>query len=97
MSIEHRDKLPKRQNTVALSDRTQLVIEGVQHVNNFDDDTISLSTDMGMLTIRGHNLRINQLDLDVGHFSAEGDFDAFVYSRKNVRNKSSTTWKKMWR
>ncbi|PSR28817.1 MAG: sporulation protein YabP [Sulfobacillus thermosulfidooxidans] len=91
---EKRDKT--RTHLLTLTNRTQLAIEGVQHVENFDDDVIMLSTDMGILTIKGHNLRIHQLDLDSGSFVAEGDIDSLVYSRKKP-GKSDGTWARLWR
>ena len=87
----------KPDHSVSLVNRQHLSISGVQHVDNFDDDTIVLSTTMGTLTIRGHNLRIQSLDLDRGHFEAAGEFDAVQYgSKKGVRGQAST-WQKLWR
>ncbi len=97
MSLEYREKPVKREHTMVLTDRRQMVLEGVQHVDSFDDDTIALATDMGALIIRGHNLRINQLDLEAGHFSAEGDFDSMAYSHKKTSKNAQTTWKRIWR
>ncbi|AUW92806.1 MAG: sporulation protein YabP [Sulfobacillus thermosulfidooxidans] len=85
-----------RAHLVQLVNRAQLTIEGVQHVENFDDDAIILSTDMGMMTVKGRGLRILQLDLESGHFVAEGEVDALSYSRKRP-GKSENTWTRLWR
>lgn len=87
----------KRVHSIVLANRQTLTLEGVQHVDNFDDDTIVLATDMGLLTIRGHNLRIQSLDLEQGHFMAVGEFDAVVYGKKKGRGQEQNVWKKMWR
>ncbi|MCL5116217.1 MAG: sporulation protein YabP [Firmicutes bacterium] len=88
----------KRGHSIALANRQTLSLEGVQHVDNFDDDTIVLSTTMGTLTIRGHNLRIQTLDLDQGRFVAVGEFDALQYGRKKPqRSAGGGTWQKIWR
>lgn len=88
----------KKEHSIALINRQSLSLEGVQHVDNFDDDTIVLSTTMGSLTVRGHNLRIQTLDLDQGHFIAVGEFDAIQYGRKKPgRGETNSAWKKMWR
>ncbi len=87
----------KRGHSIALVNRQSLSLEGVQHVDNFDDDTIVLSTTMGTLTIRGHNLRIQTLDLDQGHFVAVGEFDALQYGKKKQRAQSGNAWNKIWR
>lgn len=87
------DKAP---HALTLLNRSNLRLEGVQNVDTFGDETIVLLTNMGTLTIRGHKLRIQHLDLDKGQFMAEGDFEALVYSRKKGRN-DDNVWKKMWR
>lgn len=88
----------KREHSITLLGRQTLSLEGVQHVDNFDDDTIVLSTTMGILTVRGHNLRIQTLDLDQGHFVAVGEFDALQYGKKKgQRGSSQNTWQKIWR
>lgn len=88
----------QRTHTITLVRRGHLTLTGIEHVDNFDDDSIVLVTDMGMLTIRGHKLRIQTLDLERGHFEATGDFDAVVYGRKkNSGTRNETIWKKMWR
>lgn len=88
----------RREHSVSLMNRQSLSLEGVQHVDNFDDDVIVLSTTMGSLTIRGHSLRIQALDLEAGHFVAIGEFDAIQYGRKKAqRTESHSTWKKIWR
>ncbi len=94
MADDKREKT--RPHSLTLINRTQLSIEGVQHVENFDDDVILLSTDLGILTIKGHNLRIHQLDLDSGNFVAEGDVDSLTYSHKKF-GKANGTWARLWR
>lgn len=89
----------KAGHAFTLTDRQTLALCGVQHVDNFDDDTIVLSTTMGTLTIRGHNLRIQTLDLEQGQFAAVGDFDVLQYGKKKGSRGSSSgnTWQKLWR
>ncbi len=88
----------KRGHSITLANRQSLSLEGVQHVDNFDDDTIALSTTLGTLSIRGDNLRIRTLDLDQGRFVAVGEFDTLQYGRKKgQRGDANTTWKKIWR
>lgn len=88
----------KRGHSIALTNRQTLALEGVQHVDNFDDDTIVLSTVMGTLTIKGHNLRIQTLDLEQGRFVAVGEFDGLQYGKKKPqRGQAGSTWNKIWR
>ncbi len=88
----------KREHSIMLVDRQNLSLQGVQHVDNFDDDTIVLLTTMGPLTVRGHNLRIEALDLEQGRFVASGEFDALQYGKKHSSSRTpENPWKKLWR
>jgi sporulation protein YabP len=97
MALDNRDSKHPKNHEITVRSRRTVVIEGVRHVDNFDDDTIVLATELGLLTIRGRGLTIHQLDLEEGHFTAEGDIDALIYSRKRTGKPSDTTWKKLWR
>ena len=50
------------QNLV-LENREKLSISGVNDVLSFDDQIVILETGLGLLTIKGENLRINKLRL----------------------------------
>jgi sporulation protein YabP len=82
---------------VMLVGRRTLTIEGVKQVDSFDDDTIVLNTHMGGLTIRGKNLKIQQLDLDTGRFAAEGDVDLLQYAPRRDLRHTQGLLQKLWR
>lgn len=65
---------------MTLRAREEAEITGVLHVASFDDQEIVLDTDLGTLTLRGHDLQIKQLDLVQGTFSVEGLIDSIGYS-----------------
>jgi sporulation protein YabP len=88
--------LPPKPHQLNLVARRHLVVEGVKQVDSFNDDTITLNTSLGTLTIRGRNLRIQQLDVEAGRFSAEGDVDSLQYSqRRDLSNQG--LFQKLWR
>lgn len=72
---------------VVLRAREEATIGGVLHVSSFDDHTIVLDTDLGTLTLTGHDLQIKQLDLAQGTFWVEGLIDSLAYAatRKGER------------
>jgi sporulation protein YabP len=85
-----------RTHRLELQARRTLMVQGVKHVDRFDDDTIVLVTEMGPLTIRGRNLRIHHLDLDRGEFAAEGEIDALTYTQRTHpggRNPLQRLWR----
>lgn len=74
----------KRQITMphnlVLEDRRMLTVSGVSDVDSFDEETVVVFTDLGELTVRGTNLHINRLSVDVGELTLEGNIAALIYS-----------------
>ncbi len=68
----------KNQN-ITLEDRKKLTISGVKSVENFDDNSITLITELGTLSVRGNDIKIEMLNLDMGGVTATGDFYLFEY------------------
>ncbi len=73
---------------VVLRAREEATIGGVLHVSSFDDHEIVLDTELGTLTLVGHDLQIKQLDLSQGTFWVQGLIDSLVYAagRKGERS-----------
>ena len=67
--------------------RAEATISGVVGVVSFDDRQIVLGTQMGTLTITGHDLQIRQLDLGQGSFRVEGTVDSRTYSTGGARGR----------
>ena len=53
---------------------------GILDVISFDENSIVLDTDMGLLTIKGKDLHVNRLSLEKGEIDIEGRTDSLVYS-----------------
>lgn len=73
---------------VILENREKLTISGVLDVLSFDDQIVILETDLGLLTVKGENLRINKLSLDTTEVIVEGTIINLSYSEKNLDKKS---------
>jgi sporulation protein YabP len=65
---------------IILENREKLNISGVKDVLSFDDQMVILETELGMLTIKGINLRINKLSLDTSDVTIDGTVNSIVYS-----------------
>ena len=70
----------KMPHNVILEDRKSLMITGVSDVDSFDDQTITVYTDMGEMTIRGTGLHIGKLSLETGELNITGNIFALGYS-----------------
>ena len=92
MTIEERKSLSSTliQNLV-LENREKLSISGVSDVLSFDDQLVIVETELGLLNIKGENLRINKLSLDTSEVVIEGDIYSMVYSEKDISKKGTTS------
>ena len=70
-----------------LENREELSISGVLDVLSFDDQIVILETELGLLTVKGENLRINKLSLDTAEVIVDGEIYTLSYSEKNLENK----------
>ncbi len=67
-------------HNLILENRKKLTLSGIEDVDSFDEESISLFTDTGMLTVKGEELHINKLSVESGEVSIEGHIDSLVYS-----------------
>lgn len=67
-------------HNIVLEDRRLLTVSGVSDVDSFDEETVVVFTDRGELTVRGANLHINRLSVEVGELTVEGEISALIYS-----------------
>ena len=84
------------QNLV-LENREKLSISGVNDVLSFDDEIVILETGLGLLTIKGENLRINKLSLDSEEVIIEGEINNLSYSEKEIERKQSSILGKIFK
>lgn len=91
MTIEERKSMSSAviQNLV-LENREKLSISGVLDVLSFDDQIVILETELGLLNVKGENLRINKLSIDTSEVIIEGEVYNLSYSEKSSdKGKSS--------
>ena len=90
MNIDERKTIANSviQNIV-LENRNKLTISGVLDVLSFDDQIVILETDLGLLNIKGEDIRINKLSIDTSDVILEGEIDSLSYSQKDENKKGS--------
>ena len=72
-----------------LENRGKLSISGVNDVLSFDDQVVMVETELGLLTVKGENLRINKLSIDTSEVIVEGSISYLAYSDKELeKNKN---------
>ena len=57
---------------ITVSDRSRLTITGVEDVQSFDDKSIILKSNYGMIAIDGEGLHISHLSVETGELNIEG-------------------------
>ena len=77
--MEDKNKTFKEQNIV-IQNREKAVITGVEDIHSFDDELVIVQTDLGILTIKGENLKMNKLNLENNELIIEGRTSAIAYS-----------------
>lgn len=80
-----------------LENRNKLSISGVLDVLSFDDQIVIVETDLGMLTVKGENLRINKLSIDTSEVIIEGEIFSLSYSQKDFDKKGEGILSKIFK
>ena len=72
MNIEERNNIKTGiiQNLI-LENREKLSISGVVDVLSFDDQVVMIETELGLLTVKGENIKINKLSIDTSEVIVE--------------------------
>ena len=79
-------KMMKMPHNVILEDRRNLTVSGVSDVDSFDEQNITVFTDMGELAVRGYNLHINKLNIETGELTLEGSIQSLSYADVHSRS-----------
>ena len=74
-------------HTLTLAGRQRLELAGVQRVENFDDHSVVLETDLGRLTVRGEGLHIHELNLEEGRLLLTGRVSLLAYEDSAQRRR----------
>jgi sporulation protein YabP len=72
----------KSNHSVVIEGRRKLAMTGVEDIASFDENTVEAYTSMGLLTVKGSDLRINKLSVDTAELEVEGDIYSIEYSEE---------------
>lgn len=98
MTIDDRKQFTNTtvQNLI-LENRGKLSISGVLDVLSFDDQIVIVETELGLLNVKGENLRINKLSIDTSEVIVEGDIASLAYSEKDYDKKGTSLFGKIFK
>lgn len=90
------NQMPVPHNLI-LEDRRRLTVSGVSDVDSFDEQTVIVFTQMGELTVKGEDLHINRLSLEMGELAVEGDIASLCYTDRAQKPQQGSFWGRVFR
>lgn len=98
MTIDERKSISTGviQNLI-LENRGKLSISGVNDVLSFDDQVVMVETELGLLTVKGENIRINKLSIDTSEVIIEGEISYLAYSDKEIEKSKGSLISKIFK
>lgn len=97
ISNDERKSITNVIQNLVLENRSKLSISGVLDVFSFDDQVVIVETELGLLTVKGENLRINKLSIDTSEVVVEGDIFSLAYSDKELEKKGGSLFGKIFK
>ena len=80
-----------------LENRNKLSISGVKDVLSFDDQVVIMETELGLLSVKGENLKINKLSIDTSEVIVEGEINNLAYSDHSKKEQESSLFSKIFK
>ena len=91
--MDDRKNMPQNNGNVIqnliLENREKLTITGVVDVLSFDDQIVIVETQLGLLTVKGEDLRINKLSIDSLEVIIDCQIYNLGYSNDEIGKKNS--------
>lgn len=82
------NKIKFKNQNIIIEDRIKMTVSGVEQVENFNDNTIILTTINGGMTIKGEGLNISKLNLDDGNVKIDGKINGVAYTARDATPKN---------
>ena len=72
-------------HNIILESRKKATLCGVKDVLNYNDNSITAVTELGTVTIKGNEMRIDKLNTEEGDLIIGGNIDSIVYVEIKAR------------
>ena len=77
--MEEKRIVAKMNHNVIMEGRKKLSVSAVEEVGAFDENSVTLKTSMGAMTVKGEKLHINKLSTETGDIDIEGTINSCTY------------------
>ncbi len=78
----------KPTHSLRLEDRRTLFLDGISDVVSFDEKTVLLVSDLGLLSVEGEELHVVKMNVDTKEFEIVGKIAALAYLDKPASRKT---------
>ena len=82
------DKKVQGMHSLIMENRTKITLTGVKDIHSFDEELVLVETELGILTVKGNNLKMNKLNLDNSELNVEGKIIALIYTESEIEKKN---------
>ena len=87
-----------KSHKLSMDNRKRLTLTGIKDVVSFDLTQILLESTLGMIHIKGSDIKVTRLSLEKGDVDIEGTVHSFVYSDvKDYGEKGKSILKRMFK
>jgi len=97
MEKKTENKIDDNKSNLMLESRKKLTLSGVVEVISFDEQKIDLTTNLGNLTIKGEELKMNKLDVQNGDVIIVGSISYMVYNGKVSKKSNESIISKLFK
>lgn len=80
MAYEEKKQTPRPPHKLTMEERSRLWMSGVEEVESFDEGQVAVRTAMGLLFVRGEDLRVDKLEKTSGELTVSGTVTGLDYA-----------------
>ncbi len=85
------------EQNVCLFSRRRMELTGIDEVESFSEEQITLKTEMGMIAVDGNGLKIERFSTENGELIIIGEFDSFYYYGKKEAGDKKGIFRKLFK
>lgn len=82
------EKRVQGMHNLIMENRGKITLTGIKDIHSFDDELVLVETELGILTIKGVDLKMNKLNLENSDLSIDGKIIALIYSESEIEKKN---------
>jgi len=82
---------------ICLFSRRRMELTGIEEVESFTDEQITVASSLGMIAVEGKNLKIESFQTEYGSLTINGEVDSIYYYGKQENGEKRGIFAKLFR